>query len=135
MSMRNKKPGPTPPPSPGWHAMLLITKGNSKNERDYPTMSMITRELYATLCLAVFYFQQDTLCKSLQLALNSGPTHDVYEQKGFSLKVGKTSLLFSIRYSRGNGGVLAAFGIEPHNLHDLQGLNPKSAFPWDFVSC
>jgi hypothetical protein len=127
--MRNKKPGPTPPPSPGWRAMLLITRGKSKNERNYATMSMITRELYATLCLAVFYFHQDALWKSLQLALNSGPTHDVYDQEGFSLKIRKTALLFSTTYSRENGGVFAAFGIEPTISMTCKDLIPNRRFP------
>jgi len=111
MSMRNKKPGHPPPPLPRMPCDVIDNKGQVKKRKKYPTMPMITRELYVSLCLAVFYFHQDILWKSLQMALSSGPTHDVYDQKGFSLKIGKTALFFSMRYSREDGGVFASFCV------------------------
>jgi len=61
--------------------------------------------------------------------LNSRPTHDVYDQKGFSLRMGKTALLFSMRYSRKNGGVFAAFCVQPTISMTCKDLIPKLHFP------
>src|SRR6516165_2660000 len=129
MSMRNKKPGHPPPPLPRMPCDVIDNKGQVKKRKKYPTMPMITRELYVSLCLAVFYFHQDILWKSLQMALSSGPTHDVYDQKGFSLKIGKTALFFSMRYSREDGGVFAAFCVEPTISMTCKDLIPNRHFP------
>jgi hypothetical protein len=66
--------------------MLLKTNGRTKKRSFYPTMSMIISVLFEVLRKAVFYFQYDSLWKNLKVASNVGQTHDVYDQKGVSLK-------------------------------------------------
>jgi len=47
---------------------------------------MIISVLFEVFRKAVFYFQYDSLWKTLKVALNVGRTHDVYDQKGVSLE-------------------------------------------------
>jgi hypothetical protein len=52
--------------------------------------------------LALHYFQLDRLLKSLPIGRNNHQTHDVYGQKGVSLKIRKKRPLFSIGYRQRN---------------------------------
>ena len=69
--------------------MLLITKDETKRRKGYPTMSMIISRLFENLFQAIYYFQHDSLWKSMAIASTSERTHDVYGQEGVSLKAGK----------------------------------------------
>jgi hypothetical protein len=63
-------------------------------------MFMIISELLANLAKAIFYFQHDSLWKSMKLTLNRTGTHDLFDRKGVRLKVRKSCPLFSIRYGQ-----------------------------------
>ena len=63
-------------------------------------MFMIISELLANLTKAIFYFQHDSLWKSMELASNRAGTHDLYDQKGVRLKVRESCPLFSTRYGQ-----------------------------------
>jgi len=93
--------------------MLLKTNGRTKNGSFYPTMLMIISLLFEVFRKAVFYFQYDSLWNNLKVALKVGRTHDVYDQKGVSLKSEKACSLFSIGYGQENDGSYAAFRAEP----------------------
>ena len=104
----------TPSPLTSTEAwMLLKTIAMGKNVGRYPTISMIIRGLLANLRKAVYYFQYDSLWKSLKIGSNRELTHDVYDQKWFSVKMRKAGLLFSIIYRQENNGNCATFGAEP----------------------
>jgi len=60
-SMRSKKASHPPPPSPREAFYLVDKKGGTKKAVTYATMSMIIMGLLENLCLALYYFQQDTL--------------------------------------------------------------------------
>ena len=130
MFRRSKSAARPPPPPLGERAMLLITKGPMRNNRDYPTMSMIIGGLFTNLCLAAFYFQQDSLWKIFKIASTTGRTHDVYDQKGFSLKMRTAWPIFSIGYRRHNEARLAWFRRRPHDLDGGKALSGKSAFSY-----
>ena len=66
--------------------MLLKTNGRTKSERGYPTMSMIMNALLEGLRRSAYYYQHDSLWKSLKIASRTAGTHDVYNQKRLSLK-------------------------------------------------
>ena len=102
MSMRSAKAATPPPSSPRRPEILLITKGRTKNEAGYPAMSMIISGLSINLCQAVYYFQQDSLWKSINIMSRNPRTHDVYDQKGVRLRMRKLLPLFSFKY-RGDG--------------------------------
>ena len=93
--------------------MLLKTNGRTKKRSFYPTMSMIISVLLKVLRKAVFYFQYDSLWKNLKVTSNVGRTHDVYDQKGVSLKREKCCRLFSTGYGQENEALCAAFCTEP----------------------
>jgi hypothetical protein len=93
--------------------LLLKTIAMGKNVGRYPTISMIIHGLLANLREAIYYFQYDSLWKSLKIGSNRELTHDVYDQKWFNLKMRKAGLLFSIIYRQENNGNCAVFGAEP----------------------
>jgi hypothetical protein len=97
----------------GKACMLLKTMAMCKNVSGYPTMSMIIHGLLANLREAIYYFQHDSLLKSLKIGSNMELTHDVYDQKWFSVKIRKAGLFFSIIYRKEDNGNCAAFGAEP----------------------
>ena len=103
-----------------WRLLLLIRKGMTENEAGYPAMSMIISGLFINLCQAVYYFQQDSLWKSINIMSRNPRTHDVYDQKWVRLRMRKLLPLLSARY-RGEGcGKLCC---RTHDLLDGQGLN------------
>jgi hypothetical protein len=113
MFMRNRKSCNTPSPVPlRMFEMLLVTKGVSKNQRVYPTISMIISGLLANLSLALHYFQYDSLWKSVEATSNTDRTHDLYDRKGVGLETRKAAPLFTIVYRRGNDAGFAIFGVE-----------------------
>jgi hypothetical protein len=93
--------------------MLLKTNGRTRNCYDYPTMSMIISWLFEILHKAIYYFQSDSLWKSLKSALNSHRTHDVYDRKGVNLKTRKTGSLFSTAYRQRIEESSVGFYAEP----------------------
>jgi hypothetical protein len=90
---------PSPPP-PQKRSMLLIINDKLRNNAYHPTMSMIVRGLFASLCRAIYYFQYDSLWRIMKIVSNTRRSHDVYDQKCFSLKMGIVVVMFSIGYSR-----------------------------------
>jgi len=96
-------------------------------------MSMIISVLLKVLRKAVFYFQYDSLWKNLKVTSNVGRTHDVYDQKGVSLKRGKCCRLFSTGYGQENEASCAAFLYRTHDLDDGKVLKGQSAVLRDLV--
>src|SRR3974390_2662770 len=107
MSVRKKKLQHPPPLPPSGCAKLLIKIDKLKNEPNYPTMSMILRGLSASLALALYYFQQDRLWKSVEFAPERRRSHDVADREWVMLETAKSCLLFSIGYKREKQGNLA----------------------------
>jgi hypothetical protein len=92
-------------------------------------MSMIISELFDNLCLAPYYFQHDSLWKSMEISSNSRGTHDVYDQKGVSSEMGKSAQLFSMGYRQENPGSLPYFGAEPTIFMMEKDLRTHRHFP------
>jgi hypothetical protein len=109
--------------------MLLITKDNSKTETCYPTMSMILKGLIVNFALDLFYFQQDSLWKSLQIAPHRCRTHDVLDEKALNPKTTRTPLLFSITYPDKNKGNFPDFASNPTMCMKGKDLLASRHFP------
>jgi hypothetical protein len=113
--------------------MLLITKANCKNKRDYPTMFMIIPELFEDLLVVLFYFQYDRLWKSVEVASTVARSHDVYDEKGVSPELAKPVPFFSITYRQQSETTFGAFELQSHDLHDRKGVRSQSALSGKFV--
>ena len=129
MSVTNEKSGNTPSPSPRQAYDVVDNKGLDERRKGYPTMSMIISRLFENLFQAIYYFQHDSLWKSMAIASTSDRTHDVYGQKGVSLKAGKSAHCFQQDTGEKMKDGVLNFGVEPTISMTEKELGANRHFP------
>jgi hypothetical protein len=92
-------------------------------------MFMIISRLFENPFQATYYFQHDSLWKTMAFASTSDRTHDVYGQKGVSLKAGKPAHCFQHDTGEKMKDGVLDLGVEPTISMTEKELGVNRHFP------